>query len=415
MPDHHRTKASSNAFDSPLSLVVAHEDRLKEEEKNHGSSPGRSSGFSDGSGDENYHRQRLASEGIYLCHWWYEVLGEIESYDSGHEEDHHPHAHHRVILEEPDDFAKLLCEKSEDNALSSEVHSEYSSYEEVHPQAWNGSSGSLSGKESFPCEFCDKIFHQQVPFTVSSRDSYWGEKFECRKCHKTFGRKSTLRAHMTTHTKVSNFMCPICDKACNDNNSLEEHIRMHTGEKTLFHTGERPFVCLNCRKDFTEKRFLNDHIQTAHSGQDGPLKCPNCFREFAYKTSLKQHLKKQMCVKNLSRTGNLANNNGGNNNSNSNNNNNFINNGSPNISCNFPVPFVKKATAGNKHLNSMFPCITVIKFHTDEFWKYELTKHRRAVVDSKTNEDMWKKQLGKHGSEQKADNTASNEMWLEQN
>ena len=58
---------------------------------------------------------------------------------------------------------------------------------------------------------------------------------------------------------------------------------------------------MSCGKDFTEKRFLNDHMQTAHSGNDGPLKCPNCFREFAYKTSLKQHLKKQMCAKNLNR------------------------------------------------------------------------------------------------------------------
>ena len=39
------------------------------------------------------------------------------------------------------------------------------------------------------------------------------------------------------------------------------------------------------------------------------------------------------------------------------------------------------------------------KVHTDEFWKYELAKHRRTVLDSKTNEDMWKKQLGKHADE----------------
>lgn len=69
------------------------------------------------------------------------------------------------------------------------------------------------------------------------------------------------------------------------------------------HTGERPFVCHHCDKDFTEKRFLNDHLQTAHNGADGPLKCPNCSREFAYKTSLKQHLKKQMCERNINRGG----------------------------------------------------------------------------------------------------------------
>jgi hypothetical protein len=36
------------------------------------------------------------------------------------------------------------------------------------------------------------------------------------------------------------------------------------------------------------------------------------------------------------------------------------------------------------------------KVHTDEFWKYELAKHRRTALDTETNEDMWQRQLGKH-------------------
>ena len=39
------------------------------------------------------------------------------------------------------------------------------------------------------------------------------------------------------------------------------------------------------------------------------------------------------------------------------------------------------------------------KVHTDEFWRYELTKNRRTIMDDKANEDLWKKQLGKHAEE----------------
>ena len=39
------------------------------------------------------------------------------------------------------------------------------------------------------------------------------------------------------------------------------------------------------------------------------------------------------------------------------------------------------------------------KVHTDEFWRHELTKNRRSMVDDKVNEDLWKKQIGKHSEE----------------
>ena len=53
------------------------------------------------------------------------------------------------------------------------------------------------------------------------------------------------------------------------------------------------------------------------------------------------------------------------------------------------------------------------KVHTDEFWKYELAKHRRTVLDSKTNEDMWRKQLGKHADETELEESLSRSRSLE--
>ena len=58
------------------------------------------------------------------------------------------------------------------------------------------------------------------------------------------------------------------------------------------------------------------------------------------------------------------------------------------------------------------------KVHTDEFWKYEMSKNRRgsnannstigSLLDSQTNEDLWHRQLGKHADEfqvKKGENT----------
>merc|ERR550519_1984967 len=131
--------------------------------------------------------------------------------------------------------------------------------------------------------------------------------------------------------------------------------------------------------DFTEKRFLNDHLQTAHNGVDGPLKCPNCGREFAYKTSLKQHLKKQMCERNIKRShGNLS-------------------NGA--VAKQFQCPFCDKSYSWKQTLKQHVSMYHRNKVHTDEFWRYELTKNRRTIMDDKANEDLWKAQLGKHAEE----------------
>ena len=167
------------------------------------------------------------------------------------------------------------------------------------------------------------------------------------------------------------FVCTICQKAYARKSHLNVHYRVHTGE--------RPFVCIYCNKDFTEKRFLNDHLQTAHNGVDGPLKCPNCGREFAYKTSLKQHLKKQMCERNMKRShGNLS---------------------ASAIAKQFQCPFCDKSYSWKQTLKQHVSMYHRNKVHTDEFWRYELTKNRKTVLDDVANEDAWKQQLGKHAEE----------------
>lgn len=51
------------------------------------------------------------------------------------------------------------------------------------------------------------------------------------------------------------------------------------------------------------------------------------------------------------------------------------------------------------------------KVHTDEFWKYEMAKHRRTVVDDKDrNDDMWQQQLGRYGKDTPGKSSSSNDQ-----
>lgn len=50
--------------------------------------------------------------------------------------------------------------------------------------------------------------------------------------------------------------CEICSKPCQSAAHLRMHVRVHTGEK--------PFVCTECGKGFTQKGSLKAHIIGRH-------------------------------------------------------------------------------------------------------------------------------------------------------
>ena len=58
------------------------------------------------------------------------------------------------------------------------------------------------------------------------------------------------------------FGCPDCDKIA----KLNVHCKIHTGEK--------PFVCFDCKKKFKRRDHLNVH-RRIHTGEK-PFTCPDC-------------------------------------------------------------------------------------------------------------------------------------------
>merc|ERR1719323_1454640 len=65
----------------------------------------------------------------------------------------------------------------------------------------------------------------------------------------------------------------------------------------------------------------------------------------------------------------------------------------------FQCPFCDKSYSWKQTLKQHVSMYHRNKVHTDEFWRYELTKNRKTVLDDVANEDAWKQQLGKHAEE----------------
>ena len=107
-----------------------------------------------------------------------------------------------------------------------------------------------------------------------------GERpFQCGTCGKEFIKKWDLKIHETVHTDKKAFICNLCGKGFGTRNQLKYHI--------MTHTGERPFQCSVCGKGFIISRHLKKH-GFVHTGKQ-PFQCSICGLDFDRKYQLKSH------------------------------------------------------------------------------------------------------------------------------
>lgn len=143
------------------------------------------------------------------------------------------------------------------------------------------------------CIFCSKNYKDQTGLNYHYLVHTGERPFYCNLCDAAFRGKNDLKRHISTHhnktlqcktfvQKPQLMECNICEKLINGNSSLARHIRSHTGET--------PYKCDKCQKQFKRKGTLKVHEQTHLSLPVKSFCCELCGACFVRKDVLKAHM-----------------------------------------------------------------------------------------------------------------------------
>jgi len=179
-------------------------------------------------------------------------------------------------------------------------------------QSLHNHKSTHSEERLFPCNKCNKSF--KTSSSLSNHMQYHnksehGEGFVCKICKCISVSRSKLRRHMMIHTGEKPFKCTLCDKQFRLKMFLKSHMNSHNGIKKLAkdpcsvcgkivwahnmplhmrtHTGEKPFECSICLKRFPKKSNLEGHMR-GHTGEK-PFACSGCDKRFALYSNMMTH------------------------------------------------------------------------------------------------------------------------------
>ena len=139
-----------------------------------------------------------------------------------------------------------------------------------------------------PCEHCGKLLGKAMMkrHIRDCHSSYEDKKFKCEVCG-TFATNAEdrLKVHMNIHTGDRPYKCNYCPKDFSHRSALNVHKRKHTG---YIHN------CDECGKSFANNQQLSDHTNI-HTGEK-PHKCKYCDARFASHSSHAVHQRSHLGI-----------------------------------------------------------------------------------------------------------------------